>query len=260
MNCFRPPLSKTCAISPAGPNISFGSPQDIEWAQRDGAVFLLQSRPITTKAPARTWEDRQVWTNVNTGEVMPDVMTPMTWSIMQSLLGVVGSIFRLVGADVTRAPLAGLVAGRIYFNANTVLAAVKPFSFLHKGLPDFLRTLGGDLVEAYRQAPLTLSPEDLPDLGFRWPKYILSWPRIFYDLITHSSRRRGCAWLARFKKQTDELDRLDLGAMSTPELTRLCVQFIREVFKDVDVLYLGRRERRCRCFRKPAAIGWANPA
>ena len=64
----------------------FSAPQDIEWAQRDGGVFLLQSRPITTKAPARTWEDRQVWTNVNTGEVMPDVMTPMTWSMMQSLL------------------------------------------------------------------------------------------------------------------------------------------------------------------------------
>jgi rifampicin phosphotransferase len=93
--------------------------------------FLLQSRPITTKTPTRTWEDRQVWTNVNTGEVMPDVMTPMTWSIMQPLLGVVGSIFRLVGADVTRAPLAGLVAGRLYFNANTSLAAIKPFSLAH---------------------------------------------------------------------------------------------------------------------------------
>jgi pyruvate,water dikinase len=216
----------------------FGSPQDIEWAQRDGAVFLLQSRPITTKVPARTWEDRQVWTNVNTGEVVPDVMTPITWSTMQSLLGLVGSIFRLVGADDTRAPLAGLVAGRMYFNANTALAVVKPFSFLHKGFPDFVRAVGGDLVEAYHQAPLAIPPEDLPDLGFRWPKYILSWPHIFYDLITHSSRRRGCAWLARFKKQTDELDRLDLGAISTPELTRLCGQYIREVFKDADVLYL----------------------
>ena len=48
----------------------FSAPQDIEWAQRDGGVFLLQSRPITTKTPARTWEDRQVWTNVNTGEVI----------------------------------------------------------------------------------------------------------------------------------------------------------------------------------------------
>jgi rifampicin phosphotransferase len=210
----------------------------------------LQSRPITTKAPARTWEDRQVWTNVNTGEVMPDVMTPITWSMMQSLLGVVGSIFRLVGADVTRAPLAGLVAGRLYFNANTSLAAVRPFSFLHKGLPDLARTLGGDAVEAYRQAPLTLSPEDLPDLGFRWPKYFLSLPRILYDVITHSSRRRGCAWLARFKKQTDELDRLDLGAMSTPELTRLCGQYIREVFKDADILYLATQGAALPVFQK----------
>jgi phosphohistidine swiveling domain-containing protein len=222
----------------------FSAPQDIEWAQRDGGVFLLQSRPITTKAPARTWEDRQFWSNFNTGEVMPDVMAPITWSMMQSVLrGVLGSnVFRLVGADITRAPLAGLVAGRMYFNANTVLAAVKPFSFLLnyfllKGTPDFFQTLGGMSVEAYRQGPLAIPPEDLPDLGFRWPKYILSWPRILHDLIPRSPRR--CrAGLARFKTQTDELVRLDVGAISTPELTRLCVRLIREIFKDADLLSL----------------------
>src|ERR1017187_5664500 len=154
-------LENLCDLARRIENL-FGSPQDIEWAQRDGGVFLLQSRPITTKAPVKTWEDRQVWTNVNTGEVMTVVMTPMTWSMMQSLLGVVGSLFRLVGADATRAPLAGLVAGRLYFNANTGVAAVKPFSFLLKGISDFARTLGGDLVEAYRHTPLTIPPEDLP--------------------------------------------------------------------------------------------------
>jgi pyruvate,water dikinase len=228
----------------------FSAPQDIEWAQRDGGLFLLQSRPITTKAPVKTWEDRQVWSNFNTGEVVPDVMTPMTWSMMQSLLDVVGSIFRLVGADPTRAPLAGLVAGRLYFNANTFLAAIKPFSFLLKEIPDMARALGGGSVEAYRQLPLTIPPEDLPDLGFRRPKYILSWPRILYDVITHSSCRRGCAWMARFKKQTDELDRLDLGAMSTPELTRLCVRLIREVFKKADVFYLATQGAALPVFQK----------
>jgi phosphohistidine swiveling domain-containing protein len=222
----------------------FSAPQDIEWAQRDDGVFLLQSRPITTKTPARTWEDRQVWTNLNTGEVVPDVMTPMTWSMMQSLLGVVGYFFRLAGADVTRAPLAGLVAGRLYFNANTVLAAVKPFSLLlnyclRKGTPDFFQMVGGVSVEAYRQGPLAIAPEDLPDLGFRWPKYILSWPILLYDVVNHSSRRRGYVWLARFKKQTDELDRLDLMALSTPELTQQCVQVIAKVFKKTDVFYLA---------------------
>jgi rifampicin phosphotransferase len=215
----------------------FGSPQDIEWAQRDGGVFLLQSRPITTKAPVKTWEDRQIWTNVNTGEVVPDVMTPITWSVMQSsLLAVVGSIFRLVGADATRAQLAGLVAGRLYSNANTSLAAVRPFSFLHKGLPDLARALGGDLVEAYHQAPLTLSPEDLPDLGFRWPKFILSWPRILFDLITHLPRH-GEAWIARFKTETDELVRVNVEAISTPELAHFCIRLLREAFKGWDLLY-----------------------
>jgi len=214
----------------------FSAPQDIEWAQRDVKLFLLQSRPITTKAPVKTWEDRQIWTNVNIGEVFPDVMTPMTWSLMQSLLGVVGSLFRLVGADVTRAQPACLVAGRLYSNANTFLAAVRPFSFLHKGLPDLARMLGGDLVEAYRQAPLTLSPEDLPDLGFRWPKYILSWPRILFDLITHLPRH-GEAWIARFKTETDELVRVNVEAMSTPELAHFCIRLFREAFKGWDLLY-----------------------
>ena len=243
-------LENLCALARRTERL-FSAPQDIEWALRDGGVFLLQSRPITTKAPVRTWEDRQVWSNFNTGEVMPDVMTPMTWSMMQSVLrGVLGSnVFRLVGADITRAPLAGLVAGRIYFNANTFLAAIKPFSFLVKGTPDVARALGGGSVEAYRQLPLTIPPEDLPDLGFRWPKYILSWPCILHDLIPRSPRR--CrAGLARFKTQTDELVRLDVRAMSTPELTRLCVRLIREIFKDADLLSLMTQAAALPVFQK----------
>ena len=252
-------LKKLCDLTRRTENL-FGLPQDIEWAHRDGEMFLLQSRPITTKAPVRTWEDRQVWTNLNTGEVVPDVMTPMTWSMMQSLLGVVGSIFRLVGAEMTRAPIAGLVAGRLYFNTNTVLAAVKPFScllyyFLVKGSPDFFQALGGLSMEAYRQGPLAIAPEDLPDLGFRWPKHILSWPRIVYDVITHSSRRGGRAWLARFEQQTDELDRLDLMAVSKPELTRLSVQSIGEVFKKTDVFYLATQGAALPVFQK-ACSDW----
>ncbi|MGO8697207.1 MAG: PEP/pyruvate-binding domain-containing protein [Limisphaerales bacterium] len=233
----------------------FSAPQDIEWAQRASGVVLLQSRPITTKTPARTWEDRQVWTNLNAGEVVPDVMTTMTWSMMQSLLGVVGYFFRLAGADLTRAPIAGPVAGRLYFNANTVLSAVKPFSLLlnyslRKGTPDFFQMLGGVSVEAYRQGPLAIAPEDLPDLGFRWPKYILSWPILLYEVVKHSSRRRGYVWLARFKKETSDLDRMNLMALSTPELTQHCVQVIAKVFKKTDIFYLATQAAVLPVFQK----------
>ena len=186
---------------------------------------------------------------------MPDVMTPMTWGLMQSLMEVLGSIFRLVGADFRRAQPLGLVAGRLYFNANTSLAAVKPFPFLHKRIPDLARALGGEVVEAYPQDPLTIPPEDLPDLGFRWPKYILSWPRLFYEVITHSSRRRGRANLAGFKTRTDELVRREVGAMSTPELARLGAQLIQGIFKDADVLSLVTQGAALPVFQK-ASRDW----
>ncbi|HLZ54919.1 MAG TPA: PEP/pyruvate-binding domain-containing protein [Verrucomicrobiae bacterium] len=217
----------------------FGVPQDIEWAQRDGKLFLLQSRPITGKVPVKTWEDRQVWSNFNTGEVAPDVMAPITWSLWQSLVGgvVLRSTFRLLGADVRRAPLVGLVAGRLYFNANTAMAALQPFAFLLKGATLLFQAVGGGQAEAYRQT-LAIPPADLPDLGFRWPKYLLSWPRIFFDLITHLPGG-GEAWMARFKARNDELVRTDIEAMPTPELTGFCVRLILELFKGVDLLYLA---------------------
>ena len=217
----------------------FGAPQDIEWAQRDGKLFLLQSRPITGKASARTWEDRQIWTNWNTGEIAPDVMAPITWCLMQSLLEGTAcrSLFRLLGVDARRAPLLGLVAGRVYFNTNVVMAGLKPFSFLLAGATDLFHAVGGAPAEVYGRAR-AIPAEDLPDLGFRWPKYMLSWPRVLFDLLTHLPGH-GESWAARFKIRTDELVQRNVQAMPTPELVRLCAEIIREPFKDVDLLYLA---------------------
>ena len=217
----------------------FGAPQDIEWAQRDRKLFLLQARPITGKAPVKPWEDRQVWSNFNAGEIAPDVMTPVTWSLLQSLSRGTAfrSLFRLLGADLRHAPLLGLVAGRLYFNANTVMAALKPFPFLVKGTADLFQAIGGGPAEAYRQV-LAIPPEDLPDLGFHWPKFILSRPRILFNLITHLPHQ-GEAWLNHLKAHINELVRVNIEAMPTPDLVRLCVPLLREPFKGVDLLYLA---------------------
>jgi pyruvate,water dikinase len=251
-------LKKLCDLARRTERL-FSAPQDIEWAQRDGGLFLLQSRPITTKAPVKTWEDRQIWSNFNTGEVAPDVMAPITWSLWQSLLGgvVLRSTFRLLGADVRRAPLVGLVAGRLYFNANTAMAGLKPFSFLLEGATILFQAVGGGQAEAYRQT-LAIPPEDLPDLGFRWPKYILSWPRILFDLITHLPHH-GEVWMARFKARTDELVRMDVEAISTPELIRFCVRLIREPFKGVDLLYLATPAAVLPLFQKAFRDWLGNP-
>ena len=226
-------LARLCALAGEAERL-FGQPQDIEWAEREGQFWLLQSRPITTQARPKTWAERQVWTNLNAGEIAPDVMTPLTWSLWRSLLDTLfGSVYRLLGAEAGRAMPVGLVAGRVYANANTLLAAARPFSFLLKEAPDTVRKLlGGGEID-----PLTIPPEDLPDLGFRWPKYILSWPRILFDLITHSPRR-GRLWLERFKQGVDQLARADIESMSTPALTEFCTRLLREPFAGADLLYV----------------------
>jgi pyruvate,water dikinase len=53
----------------------FRAPQDIEWACRGDKVWLLQARPITTLRAA-TKAGVEVWSNLNTVENLPDVVTP----------------------------------------------------------------------------------------------------------------------------------------------------------------------------------------
>jgi hypothetical protein len=77
----------------------FGQPQDVEWAVADGAVVLLQSRPVTTvAAPAGppgddawptldglTPQPFDFWTQQDLGERWPDPVTPLTWSISEHM-------------------------------------------------------------------------------------------------------------------------------------------------------------------------------
>src|SRR5258708_34676493 len=52
----------------------YAFPQDIEWAFHAGALYLLQSRPIT-KFPPR-------WTRGESAERFPNCITPLTWDFV----------------------------------------------------------------------------------------------------------------------------------------------------------------------------------
>ncbi len=59
------------------------APQDIEWAFANQQFWILQSRPITVMpSPAC----RQIWSRANIGEILPGVVTPLTWSIFRPTL------------------------------------------------------------------------------------------------------------------------------------------------------------------------------
>lgn len=102
-----------------------GSPQDIEWAVAMGKIHLLQARPITTLTVGdldtyeinETLAGDDLWVNTNVGEAIPDVVTPLTWSMLRDL-------------DTKSSILpnyylwSGNICGRIYSNIGQRLAAI----------------------------------------------------------------------------------------------------------------------------------------
>lgn len=152
-----------------------GEPVDVEWAFDGQKFWMLQARPITgmvdggaTVAPhgesvaggtfpepvatpdaaaptdvAAPAAERVpapiIWSNVNTGEILPDVISPMTWSIIYDHADLVfGGMFGALGVRVDAQKLVGLVGGRVYFNLSLVRE-----SFSHVPGMKIDRVLGG---------------------------------------------------------------------------------------------------------------------
>lgn len=91
----------------------FGFPQDIEWAYSDGALYLLQSRPITRFAP--------LWTRDESAERFPNPVTPLTWQLCEA--GFHESLnysFNLMGLPPFHDKWFALKDGYVYGNQNAV--------------------------------------------------------------------------------------------------------------------------------------------
>lgn len=102
-----------------------GSQQDIEWAVARGKLYILQSRPITTLSSGNldiyeineSLGGEALWVNTNVGEAIPDVVSPLTWSIVRAL-------------DVESNLIPGYylwsgnICGRIYSNISQRLSAI----------------------------------------------------------------------------------------------------------------------------------------
>ncbi|MFJ5532608.1 phosphoenolpyruvate synthase [Streptomyces sp. NPDC093261] len=104
----------------------YGAPQDIEWAMAEGTLWILQSRPVTTPAPAPAPEgELRIWDNSNIIESFSGVVSPLTFSFAADTyakvydgyaraLGVRGEQLREVREWTPH--LLGYVHGRVYYN------------------------------------------------------------------------------------------------------------------------------------------------
>jgi len=195
----------------------FGSPQDIEWAIRKDKIFLLQSRPITALPPEKSWEDRQIWCCNPAKEVIPDVATPTTLSVIDAMFGnLIDPVFGMLCMDRGDHPLYGLIAGRIYFNANiwgTVFRDVP-------GTPDFDMAFAGShrgLQEVTRRLQAA-TDEDLPDMKFRRYKFFLKIPFLIVETLRNTTKK-GRRILTKVGTENEKWSRLDATSLTTEEIT-----------------------------------------
>ena len=229
--CINRTIARRLAALAKKAEIAFGSPQDMEWAVEGAEISFLQSRPITTLPAAKSWEDRQVWTNANTGEVLPDVVTPMSWSMANRLVtAMFGSIFGSIGLDFGDHPLIGQIAGRAYFNLNTMSGALRNFPGLRN--MNITQVFGGEQGEMGDLSQPEIPEEDIPDLDFSLPGMILRLPGFLFRVLTQSPKR-GERFIAKMRRKTDALQEIDLHSLSEDDLVAYLRRIIDEILNNV---------------------------
>ena len=216
----------------------FGRPQDIEWAICRKKFFFLQSRPITVLPPEKSWEQRQIWCCNPSKEVMPDVVTPATLSIIEAFVdSLMNPLFHTLCMDRTEHPVYGMVAGRIYFNANI-------WGTVFRDLPgtkdlDFMEAAGGhkglqQVVERLRNA----EEEDLPDLKFSRLKFFLKLPLLILGALRNTPEK-GRSILEKVGDDYKKWSLLDAESLSTKEMIMNCQEIMTDINEIlVNALYL----------------------
>ena len=208
----------------------FGRPQDIEWAICRKKIFFLQSRPITALPPEKSWEERQIWCANPAKEVMPDVVTPATLSLIEAFVdGFMNPLFDTLCMDCTGHPIYGLVAGRIYFNENvwgTVFRDLPGTRYL-----DLMEGTGDhkDLqkaVEWLRNA----EEEDLPDLKFSQLKFFLKLPLLIAGILNNTPEK-GLRYLEKAGAYYEKWSRSDAESLSTEEIVMYCQEIMNDINK-----------------------------
>ncbi len=115
-----------------------GHPQDIEWVVKNGTFFIVQSRPITTmnsyQPAAGEWNDsltgEYLWSNVNFGEAVTKVMTPLSWTVLKQVFG---EWTITPGYDAV-----GNIGGRPYLNISLYASLLRALGRSHEDVLEAL--------------------------------------------------------------------------------------------------------------------------
>ncbi|MBM3273841.1 MAG: hypothetical protein FJZ00_01715, partial [Candidatus Sericytochromatia bacterium] len=197
-----------------------GSPQDIEWTIRDGQIFLLQTRPITTLKP-KPRGDKRLWDNSNIAESYYGVTTPLTFSFVNRMYEVAYQVmFDAFGIPqkVLRdhqdvfANLLGLLNGRIFYNLGNYYKIIT-FLPAYEYMKDFFDVMiGVQEKKDYEKARKSWGER----LFVGIPKISYLVGRIYGNFLAWD--REVATFTADFNRTFDHYRRQDYEAMSPDEI------------------------------------------
>jgi pyruvate,water dikinase len=211
--------------------IRFGGPQDMEWALDGTEIFFLQSRPITTLGRTQLPRDLWIWSNFLAQEVMPDVVTPVTKSLIDNVAAdMFDPVFDILCIDRRGTPLYDYFAGRAYFNASFWAAVIRYIPGLKRY--DFARFTGSNAALAKILEILkNVTEDDLPEIKVGRTRFILKLPILIAGILS-CTPRKGQAILAETRAKNKKWEHLDVAGMSTEQIVGCCAEVIT-AFRDM---------------------------
>jgi len=212
---------------------SEGGARDIEWTMRDGELWLLQARPITSAArPEASVADRRVvWDNSNIQESYCGVTTPLTFSFARAAYAsVYEQTMRTLGVSeqtiAAHRPmlqnLLGLLHGRVYYNLNNWYRGLLLLPAFSRNKADMERMMG---VEE----PVDFVTDEVPGALERLRR-VPRLARIAFGLqrAFRTLDRDAARFLDEFDGRLSAIDRASLRKRPLPELMALLARLRRE--------------------------------
>jgi pyruvate,water dikinase len=161
---------------------SYGTPQDVEWTyDRDGTLWLLQSRPFAFAAETRP---RRLWDNANIVESFSGLTLPLTFSFARQCYA---AAFRnntrrlLLGTNehLLKDPvfdnLIGLIEGRVYYNMGSWRTLLLPIVEFSRRKKKWENTIGIGQIDAKSGGPVRIKELQLSPISLVIMRGILFW-------------------------------------------------------------------------------------
>ena len=176
---------------------AFGEEKDLEWAIKDGKLYLLQMRPITTEIIDIEEFDRDedlsghLFTKRNVGEMMPGAVTPLTLSTSAKAIDY-GMRYMLAVAGAYKSPdeeaplrLISSISGHLFFDMNLLYDMHAKVGIANP------QSMNLSIMGEYHDYPPSTVPLSSPVVRFinsiKFLKYVLSGHRAmgkFDQLLT----------------------------------------------------------------------------